>query len=147
MRGRIGGGKISPIEWPRIQSRCVAIAWRLLGEQRPRLRLHGATCQKENSQRGAAGRSLASRFSGSAFVRLLDRRGARRRVAETIIPFLFRFEHVLNENTSETLWLLQAATKNLLRRCPGSLNALTGGTEARPLTAVSNYALQLRASD
>jgi hypothetical protein len=116
MTGRTRGGKISPAEWPRIQSRYLA------GDSLANIaRDYGCTVRlihemlKEKAERGAVGAEARVALHGGAFPGYRIDEVLRRRVTETMVTFLFSFDHVLKGNTKETTRDLQNATENLLR--------------------------------
>jgi hypothetical protein len=112
MKGRTRGGKIPPAEWLRIQSRYLA------GDSLPNIaRDYGCTVRliqgllKEMAERSAVRvASYGGAFPGYGIDEVL-----RRRVTETMVAFLFSFDHVLKGNTKETIRDLRNATENLLR--------------------------------
>jgi hypothetical protein len=117
MKGQTRGGKISPAEWPRIQLRYLA------GDSLASIaRDYGCTARfihdmlKSKAERSAvAGSEAQVAFYGNAFPGYRIDQILRRRVAETMVTFLFSFDRALNENTRQAKRDLQNATENLLR--------------------------------
>jgi hypothetical protein len=117
MKGRTRGGKISPAEWPRIRSRYLA------GESLANIaRDYGCTMRfvqgmlkGKTGRSGAVGAEAWVAFYGDAFPGYRIDEILRRRVAETMVMFLFSFDSALNENTRQATQDLQNPTENLLR--------------------------------
>jgi hypothetical protein len=116
MRGRMRGGKISAAEWPSIQSRYLAgdSLANIARDYRCTVRLIRGML-KEKTERGVARAEARVAFYGGPFAGYRIDDVLRRRVTETMVTFLFSFDHVLRENTREAMQDLQNATENLLR--------------------------------
>jgi hypothetical protein len=114
MRGRTRGGKISATEWPRIQSRYLAgdSLANIARDYHCTVRLIQGMLKEKTERTGAEARVA---FYGGPFAGYRIDDVLRRRVTETMVTFLFSFDHVLRENTRETMRDLQNATENLLR--------------------------------
>jgi hypothetical protein len=116
MRGRTRGGKISAGEWPRIQSRYLA------GDSLANIaRDYRCTVRriqemlKEKTERGVGEAEARVAFYGGPFAGYQIDDVLRRRITETMVTFLFSFDHLLKENTRETMQDLQNATDKMLR--------------------------------
>jgi hypothetical protein len=100
MRRRTRGGKISTAEWPRIQSRYLAgdPLVNIARDYRCTVRLLQGML-KEKTERGSAGAEARVAFYGGPVAGYRIDDVLRRRVTETMVTFLFSFDHVLKENT------------------------------------------------
>jgi hypothetical protein len=115
MRGRTRGGKISAAEWPRIQSRYLAgdSLANIARDYRCTVRLIQGMLKEKTERTGAEAR--VAFYGGGPFAGYQIDDVLRRRVAETMVTFLFSFDYVLKENTGERMQDLRKATDNLLR--------------------------------
>jgi hypothetical protein len=117
MRRRTRTGKIPPAERPRIHSRYLG------GDSLANIaRDYGCTVRliegllKETAERRAAvGAEARVAHYGGPFAGYGIDKVLRRRVTDTMVTFLFSFDHVLKANTKESMQDFQNATENLLR--------------------------------